>query len=96
MWGLSATNSPFSAERAAGVHQCMGTAVAKFMAQAAALYAGVPSLKSLSVPYFCPPVPVVVQGGPVLLTRPPRAAVPDPSVVRVVVWPVQRSLATLS
>ena len=94
-WGLSATNSPFPEKRAASMHQCVGAAVARLMGAAAKMYAGVPSLASLSLPYSCPPVPRVLQGMPVLMTRPPRAAVPDQDAVRVVVWPVVQRLATL-
>ena len=38
---------------------------------------------------------MVLQGSPVLMTRPPRAAVPNPDAVRVMVWPVEQGLATL-
>lgn len=87
-WGLSATDSPFPATVAADLHKCMGAAVAKLMAKASALFV-TPALRSLELPYFCPPVPTVLQSGVVLMTRPPRGAVPDPSAVRVLLWPAE-------
>ena len=92
---MSATCSPFAVGRAAEMHQCMGVAAAKVLAAAPGMYGSAPTIAGLSLPYSCPPVPMVLQGSPVLMTRPPRAAVPDPDAVRVMVWPVEQGLATL-
>ena len=73
------------------MHQCVGVAAAKLLAAAPKLYAGVPSLRSLSLRYSCLPAPMVLQDAPVLMTRPPRAAIPDPDAVRVMVWPAAPS-----
>lgn len=76
----------------------MAVAVAKFMAGAVAgkVHPVAPSLRGLELQYVCPSPPTVVQGMPVLMTRPPRGGYPDPGAVRVVVWPAEPALDDLS
>ena len=75
----------------------MAVAVAKFMAGAVAgrVHPVAPSLRSLELQYVCPSPSTVVQGMPVLMTRPPRGGCPDPMAVRVVVWPAESVLDDL-
>jgi hypothetical protein len=87
-WGLTAADGGgFQPSVASAMHECMAVGVAKFMAGALDVFADVPSLRSLALPYACPPTPTVLQGMPVLMTRPPRRGYPDPAAVRLLVWP---------
>ena len=65
------------------MHQCAGVAVAKFMAAAPGLFADVPPMHSLQLPFRVVCRPQVRRGMPVLVTSPPSAV----NATRVLVWP---------